>query len=167
MTKSWEKSLHDLWSRLQKQNSGGVKTAVIGVGHELQRDDAVGVWVARWLRPFASETLCVIEGAHAPENTTGRIRKFAPDLVLFVDAAVLDEPPGTIRWIDWQQAGGMSATTHTLPLDMISRYLIAETGCEVGMIGIQPADMTYGESMSEAVAAAGQVVVDKLVQLIS
>ena len=32
------------------------------------------------------------------------------------------------------------------------------------MIGIQPADMTYGEAMSEAVAAAGQVVADKIVQ---
>ncbi len=152
---------------MQKRNNRGVKTAVIGVGHELRRDDAVGVWVARQLRPFTSETFFVIEGGHAPENTTGAVRKFAPDLVLIVDAAVLDAPPGATQWIDWQQAGGLSATTHTLPLDMISCYLIAETGCEVGMIGIQPADMSYGQELSEAVFAAGQVVVDQLVQLIS
>ena len=154
-------------NKLQKKNNRAVKTAVLGVGHELSRDDRVGTWVAQQLRPFTSDTFCPIEGGHAPENTTGRIRKFAPDLVLIVDAAVLNEPPGTIQWIDWEQAGGLSATTHTLPLDMISRYLMAETGCEVAMIGIQPADMTYGESMSEAVEAAGQVVVDKIVQLIS
>ena len=82
----------------------------MGVGHELSRDDRVGTWVAQQLRPFTSDTFCPIEGGHAPENTTGRIRKFAPDLVLIVDAAVLNEPPGTIQWIDWEQAGGLSAT---------------------------------------------------------
>lgn len=34
------------------------------------------------------------------------------------------------------------------------------------MLGIQPVNVSYGEKLSEAVTVVGQVVVDKLVQLI-
>jgi hydrogenase 3 maturation protease len=138
--------------------------AVVGVGQELNGDDAAGVLVARRLakrqraggqipRPV-SISLLVIEGAHAPENSTGAIRRFAPDLVLLVDAAEMGDPPGTIRWLDWHEAAGFDASTHALPVSMLARYLVAELSCDVALIGIQVRDTSLGAGISPAVRRA-------------
>jgi hydrogenase 3 maturation protease len=138
--------------------------AVVGVGQELNGDDAAGVLVARRLakqqrarendpRP-ASISLLVVEGAHAPENCTGALRRFAPDLVLLVDAAEMEDPPGTVRWLDWHEAVGLDASTHSLPASMVARYLVGELSCEVALIGIQVQDTSLGAGISPAVRRA-------------
>ena len=96
----------------------------------------------------------MVEGAHAPESSTGAIRRFAPDLVLLVDAAEMGDPPGTIRWLDWQEAVGLEASTHSLPPSMVARYLAAELSCEVALIGIQVQDTALGAPVSPPVRRA-------------
>jgi hydrogenase 3 maturation protease len=136
----------------------------MGVGQELNGDDAAGVLVARRLakrqraggsapRPV-SISLLVVEGAHAPENCTGAIRRFAPDLVLLVDAAEMEDPPGTIRWLDWREAVGLDASTHSLPASLVARYLVGELSCEVALIGIQVQDTSLGAGISPPVRRA-------------
>lgn len=132
------------------------RVAVIGVGHEQRGDDAVGLVTARHLR--GCETIRVIEGGSAPENVTGAVRAFSPDVVLFIDAAQLDLDAGTIRWLDADAVRGLSASTHTLPLRLVAQYLQAMTGCEVALIGIQPAQNALDAPLSPVVAdAASQV----------
>jgi hydrogenase 3 maturation protease len=118
--------------------------------------------VARELRSFAHESLLVIEAEHAPENHTGRVRQFKPTLVLLVDAAQMNEPPGMIRWLAVEQLTGMSASTHTMPPYMLTRFLQAELGCEVALIGIQPADTTLGAPLSEEVKTAVATIVQTI-----
>lgn len=96
----------------------------------------------------------VIEAAHAPENCTGAIRRFAPDLVILVDAAEMGDPPGTVRWLDWREADGLDASTHALPPSMLARYLVAELSCDVALIGIQVQDTTLGVPVSPPVRRA-------------
>jgi len=52
--------------------------------------------------------------------------------------------PGTIRWLDWQEAAGLDASTRALPASMLARYLVAELACDVALIGIQVQDTTLG-----------------------
>jgi hydrogenase 3 maturation protease len=139
--------------------------AVVGIGQELNGDDAAGVRVAQALlkrqragssiapRP-ALFSLLVVEAAHAPENCIGAIRRFAPALVVLVDAAEMGDPPGTIRWLDWRDADGLDASTHALSASMLARYLIAELFCEVAVIGIQPQDTSLGVPVSLPVRRA-------------
>src|ERR1051325_6034884 len=87
---------------------------------------------------FDTTHVLIIEAGHAPENTTGELRKFAPDLVLIIDAADMGESPGTIQWIPEESIDGMSASTHSLPLSMLARYLRLEINCTVVLLGIQP-----------------------------
>ena len=135
------------------------RLAVLGVGQALRGDDGVGLAVVKGLRPFAHPNLLLIEAAHAPENCTGQVRRFAPNLVLLVDAARLNEPPGTIRWLDWRHCDGLSASTHTMPLSLLGEYFTAVLHCDVALIGIQPASLEMGETLSpEATTAAAQVV---------
>jgi len=150
--------------------------AVLGVGQELNGDDAAGVLVVRRLskrqragrqvlRPV-SISLLAIEGAHAPENSTGAVRRFAPDLVLLVDAAEMGDPPGTIRWLDWHEAVGLDTSTHALPVSMLARYLAAELSCDVALIGIQVHDTSLGAALSPAVRRAIRSVTQGLSMLL-
>ncbi|HSM57923.1 MAG TPA: hydrogenase maturation peptidase HycI [Candidatus Sulfomarinibacteraceae bacterium] len=130
------------------------RLAVIGVGHELRGDDAAGAQVARRLAPYAWERLLVIDAGSAPENFSGVVRRFSPTGVLFVDVAQMDEPPGTVRWLTEDEIAGLSASTHTLPLRLLARYLQEHVNCQVYLIGIQPARDGLDDALSPEVTAA-------------
>jgi hydrogenase 3 maturation protease len=145
------------------------RVAVVGMGHDLRGDDAAGLSVARALQEAltGNERVLVVDAGPAPENQTGPLRHFEPDLVLFVDAAQMDEEPGVIRWLSWEEVDGISASTHTLPLGVLARYLVNELGCEVALLGIQPASDAVEALFSPQVAKAVDSVVDALSKLLS
>jgi hydrogenase maturation protease HycI len=166
MSPDWPTSLKQTLARLSPDKTPRV--ALMGVGHELRGDDAAGVLVARALQPIfeKSETILVVDGGHAPENQTGRLRRFAPDVVLLVDAADMAEPAGTVRWLAWTETGGLDAFTHTLPLKLIAQYFRQELVCDVALIGIQPAQLDFGAAVSPAVQASVDSVVHTLARML-
>jgi hydrogenase maturation protease HycI len=151
-----------LQKQIQQLPKDEWRVAVMGIGHELRGDDAAGLLVARALQPSANDNFLVVEAGHAPENYTAPVRRFAPQLVLLVDAAELQAPPGTIRWLEWPETTGLSASTHTMPLYLLARYLAMEGKCVVGLIGIQPADTGLNMPVSAEVEAAVTAVVEEL-----
>jgi hydrogenase 3 maturation protease len=140
--------------------------AILGVGNEMRCDDAAGVLVARKLsqRECATHTdrVLILEAGQAPENRTGELRKFNPDVVLIIDAADMGEQPGTIQFIPVESIDGMSASTHSLPLSMLAHYLKLELNCVVIFLGIQPDSNEVGERISPDVLAAVNKLVDEL-----
>lgn len=138
------------------------RVAVVGVGHALRGDDAAGLALAERAAPLAGERLLVLEAGPAPENVTGVLRRFKPELVLLVDAADLGETPGTVRWLSADDVEGLSATTHTMPLSMLAHYLEQELGCQVYLIGIQPGQNGIGQPLSAAVERAVAAIEDGL-----
>jgi hydrogenase 3 maturation protease len=149
---SWLKVLEQTIERLRRAEQPA-RVAIVGMGQELRGDDAAGVVVARALQRLVSahDRLLVLDAGPAPENYTGSLRRFAPGLVLLIDAAQMDAPPGAVRWLSWQSAAGLSASTHSLPCSMLASYLVASLGCEVAILGIQPADTTIGSPLTQAV----------------
>ncbi len=164
MQRCWQSALQATLTQLTKAERP-FRTAILGVGQALRGDDGVGLAVVRGLRPFTSPNLLLIEAAHAPENCTGQVRRFAPDLVLLIDAAQMDAPPGTIRWLDWRRCDGLSASTHTMPLSLLGEYFTAVLHCEVVLIGIQPASLELDETLSPEVTAAAAQVVEALANI--
>ena len=153
------------------------RLAVLGIGNELNGDDAAGVLVARalrdgicgsvgpgssWTAPTLDGHFLVIEAGLAPENFTGTLRRFHPELVLLVDAAELGQPPGTVAWVGWAEAGGWSGSTHTLPPSVLAHYLVEELSCEVILVGIQPARLDFGAGVSAEVQQAITEVAGKI-----
>jgi hydrogenase 3 maturation protease len=137
---------------LASQNKRQPRVAIIGIGNELNGDDGAGVLVVRKLpKPDIQSNWLVIDAGPSPESFTGPLRKFQPDLVLFVDAAEMGEPAGTTAWIKWQSTGGLSASTHSLPLTVLAEFLVHEFTCQVAMIGIQPQQLEMGRPLSQAV----------------
>lgn len=163
----WPSMLEQKLQRLsQLQPEHAQRVVIVGIGNELNGDDAAGVWVARKLQEAAGRVadspVLIVEAGTAPENVTGALRKFAPALVLLIDAAQLNEPPGTIGWLDWRETTGISAVTHGLPLYVLAEYLVTEIGCEVALIGIQPRTNAFDAPLSPEVLLAVDEVAQAL-----
>lgn len=135
------------------------RIAIIGVGTELRGDDAVGVEIARRLRRrISNPNWQVIEAGPAPENFTSALRQHQPKLILIIDAAQMESPPGTIRWLTPAELSALPASTHALPLDLFSRFIQQELGCQVALIGIQPQQTDFQAPLTKAVQLAAQEV---------
>ena len=166
LPESWKIQLHQHLSR--KNNRLGLpRTCLVGIGSDLRGDDSAGLLVARGLLHLQSNNLLIIDGGPAPENFSSKIKKFNPDLVIFIDAAHMDEPPGTIKWIPLESIDGMSASTHSLPLSILANFLFAELGCDVTVLGIQPAQNEIGSNPSVSVQAAVEGILTELKKVFS
>jgi hydrogenase 3 maturation protease len=163
---TWKTSLRLLLKQLKSEPENPPRIAILGVGNEFRSDDAAGVLIARALSKRACaldrDHLLIIEAGHAPENTTGELRKFAPDLVLMIDAAEMGGQPGTIQWIPEEAIDGMSASTHSLPLSMLARYLTLDLHCTVALLGVQPGSNEVRDGISEEVLQSIQEIVDQV-----
>lgn len=162
---TWQTACH----KALRRDDRPIRAAVVGFGHELRGDDAAGIAVARALGPLVDglSDVFVIDAGTAPENQTGPLRRFAPDLVVLVDAAQMGEPPGAVRWLDWQETSGLSASTHTLPPFLVARFLAEDVGCAVALIGLQPAHNTFDAPLSAVMQRAVADVVTTLADLLT
>lgn len=157
---SWQASMPRLLSRA----TADTRIAVMGIGNTFRSDDAAGVLVARSLMESRVlqdlDTVLIIDAGHAPENGTGQLRRFDAELVLLIDAAEMGEQPGTVRLIDMDAIEGISASTHSLPLSMLAKYLALELECQIALLGIQPESTAVGEGVSSSVrSAVGEIVI--------
>lgn len=164
-TSSWKTSLAAILQT--PKNEPPSRVAVLGVGQELRGDDAAGLAVIRALiqRLPPADNLLLLETGSAPEAFTGSLRAFAPDWVLFMDAADMDLEPGTIVWVSDEQITGLSASTHTLPVSVMAKYMVMEFGCKIALIGIQSAHTELEAPLSAPIVQAIETVTAAFVEL--
>ncbi|MBN1122195.1 MAG: hydrogenase maturation peptidase HycI [Anaerolineae bacterium] len=162
----WQDKLQSILK--PKSQEQRAKVAIVGIGNTLQGDDAAGVETAHELSLLIDdcEYVIVVNAGSAPENLTGVLRRFDPDWVLLIDAAEMDAEPGTLRWLDWSETSGISASSHTLPLSVLSRYLVEELKCEVALLGIQPQALSFGGPLSGPVQHAVDQIVAEICVLL-
>ena len=158
---SWTKLLVQMMEQAAKTKKNNQSSnlppriAIIGVGSELNGDDAAGLWVARNLQAsHLPEHYFVFDGGSIPENASGPLRRFQPDLVILVDAADMSLEAGTIQWLDQDKMDGMSASSHTLPLSVFGKFLSKEINCQVEYLGIQPARLDFATELTKPVNKA-------------
>jgi len=132
------------------------RLALIGAGQELRGDDAAGIEVLRQIKAKIStcEHILTLEAGPAPENLTGPLVRFRPHLALIFDAAALDGPPGACCLLDAHDLDHSSLGTHALSLSLFARYLTQQTGCDLALVGIQPAQMDLCMPLSPPVSTA-------------
>ena len=167
MQPSWQEALKNALRSLAKDNPPG-RLAILGVGNELNGDDGAGVKAARSLRSFfaKSSQVLLIEAGLAPENFTGPLRRFQPQLVLLIDAGQMEEQPGTVAWVKWQDTDGLSASSHSLPPSVLATYLIEELHCQVALLVIQVEGIEMGCSISKPVKKAITQIVKEIKETI-
>jgi len=164
---SWKTELTQMLKQLRKDNPEA-RIAVMGIGNTLNSDDAAGVLAVQAFQSLCAErdSVLAIDGGAAPESSTSVLRRFEPDLVIMIDACFLDLPPGTITWVPWEQSKGLSASTHTLPLNILATFLIHDLGCRIALLGIQPAELGLGKP-NQIIVDAAQSIADELCAQIS
>jgi hydrogenase maturation protease len=141
--------------------TGRRRTLILGLGNPLLRDDAVGLRVARELRPALIGRADVEVG----EETCGGLRLMERmvgyDRAILIDAIRSGRPPGTVLAVDPRQIPTQhSASSHdvTLPLALaLGRRSGARlpSDDQLRVIAIEAEDVeTFGEDMTAAVEAA-------------
>lgn len=136
----------------------GIKAAVIGIGNLLLRDEGVGVHAIEALRErFGNdlpEGLQLIDGGTMGLDLLPYVEVL--DKLLIVDAANLNEPPGTIRVMEGDKVRRFLDTKFSvhqigLPDMLFAAELQDALPEEVCIVGIQPEVIETGLEMSEVI----------------
>jgi len=147
-----------------RTNSSG-KIAIVGIGNELRGDDAAGLVLIDKLNSIevSSKQITWFSTGAVPENCTGHLRKISPEYAILVDAAQMDLDPGQIAVIEPDTISGFSGSTHSLPFDIIIKYIREEIRCRVWILGIQPANNEVLAPLSPQVRQAVESIADFVV----
>ncbi|MEM3342446.1 MAG: hydrogenase 3 maturation endopeptidase HyCI [Thermoplasmata archaeon] len=154
------------------------KVAIVGVGNELKGDDGAGPLftevLSKKLAQLPDEVrikiytrLFVVNSGTAPENITGALRRFSPEVIIFVDAAEIGMAPGSIGIFPPESLGNSPLSTHTLPLKIIIEYLKTELHAKYYIIGIQPHSTEPAAEISAEVTDAVYILSEAIIKLVS
>jgi len=135
-----------------------MKKMLLGIGNELKGDDGIGNIIARQFRHDGWKS---VPCETVPENFTAVVGRESPDILVIVDAADMELPPGEIRIIPKEKLGAESTSTHRMPLRHLVEHL-SEYTKQVVFIGIQPKSQNIGDEVSEEVFRAKKKVMKAL-----
>lgn len=133
---------------LKKFLNRPTKIVLLGVGSEFHGDDYVGVEICKRLKNKISKKVSIIEAGVSPENFAGKLRRINPSHIIMFDAADMKLEPGTVKLINSSEIGGLSISTHHLPLSLFIEYLKRTINSSVILIGIQPKTTEIRECLS-------------------
>jgi len=129
------------------------ETVIVGIGNILKGDDGAGPHVCEQLK---RANICaeVIDADTVPENYIQQIIKKAPQNLLVIDAIDFGAPPGTIRIFEPEQLSSHVISTHSLSPRLFVDTVCRDISIDVYFIGIQPAQIQLGQSLSQQVSPA-------------
>ncbi|HEY7416834.1 MAG TPA: HyaD/HybD family hydrogenase maturation endopeptidase, partial [Ktedonobacteraceae bacterium] len=134
------------------------RVIVLGLGNLLRGDEGLGIYALERLQEkyIFPEDVLLVDGGTLGLDLLSYLE--GAKLVLVLDAALTDGPPGTI----WRASNnevpaffGMRTSPHEIALpDLLALMRLRETGPrELIVLGMQPATIALGWGLSEAVSA--------------
>lgn len=164
----------DIAKALSGTEKKDLKLCVMGIGSDLRGDDVAGLMVVDLLSRRcmklgsceAKDRLYVIYGATAPENFTGEIKKVKPTHLVVVDCADMGLNPGEVKIVDEDKIGGVSFSTHMLPLSVMIDYLKNSIDFKTVVVGIQPKDVGFGSEVCEEILRSSEMVADSILKAV-
>jgi len=156
-SEAWERELETFLRDAER-------VLVLGIGNEIRADDAVGTYAARMLcRAFTQIRLRVpclaFPGGAAPENFIGPTLEFDPTHIVLVDAMDWGAPVGSVSSVDPASLGGVSLSSHSMPLGVLRDYLVRSGCAKLLVLGVQPSTIELGRDMSREVRSSGRRIV--------
>ena len=144
-----------------------MRTAVIGLGNPLRGDDGVGPRVVNELRRRGLPTdVTVIDGGNAGLDLLDELEKW--ERVVIVDAAELGLEPGqfarfTLAEIKLRD-DRFSSHSAGLGEVLLLANVLGRRVPEIVIFGVQPAEIGWGEGLSQAVEAAIPALSDAILE---
>lgn len=142
----WRWTLSDFLEILPAKDG---TTLYIGIGNRLRGDDYAGLFVSEQIN--ACGNISVLLAGDNPEDAYDEALKLKPAKAVFIDAAEMGLPAGTLQVLYEDTLSERSMTTHKMPVPLISRLIREETGADVVILGIQPACVDFNAPMTESV----------------
>lgn len=143
---------------LSREIRNAPRICILGVGNIQKRDDGVGSRVIKFLEKKIEKVklhnIKLIDCGETPENFTGEIRKFMPDLTIIIDACISGKKPGEIFIVNLEKIADEDISTHRLPLSMFVKFLEETVPTKVIVIGIEPKNLDFGDNISTEVSQA-------------
>jgi hydrogenase 3 maturation protease len=133
----------------------GSRTLIVGIGNILKADDGAGPLVCEQLGR-AKVCADLIDAGTVPENYIQPIIKKAPQNLLVIDAIDFGASPGTIKIFEPEQLNSHTISTHTLSPRLFVDMVCQNIKLDVYFVGIQPAQIQLGQSVSKQVSQAIQ-----------
>jgi hydrogenase maturation protease len=143
-----------------------VRIIVAGLGNELLRDDGVGVHLTRKLAENPPSGVTIIEAGTAVWHLVDVIKD--GEYLLTIDAMLTGRPPGTVvtlcgkdmQTIQRHNGAHGLGLTEALALNNIHP-------AEIAVVGIEPAEITYGTTLTEVVTQALPYAEEAVRQIVS
>ena len=137
------------------------RICIMGIGNYDRADDYVGSAVIELLEQKTfPDNIKLINAGPVPEAVTAVIKRFEPDFLIIIDAAQMEEEPGTIRIFSEKNVdSAYMITPHKVSMKMYTQYLNHFlTKLKTIFIGIQPQSIRYDEGMTEKVKLSADFV---------
>lgn len=132
------------------------KTILWCIGSPILLDDGAGPALFSELEAFPAEGVVPVNCETTPENWIAPLSKNPPQVLMVADAADMGLPGGSIRRMSLEDTGGITFSSHGIPLSLLLEPL--KKSVEIEVIGIQPEKRGFGEGLSPEVSRAVQSV---------
>jgi len=161
-----ENNLKKLEEDLKKWLKNAKKIAVLGIGNVYRKDDGVGSLIIQKLEEYSlPENVKLFNCETVPENFTYAVRSFNPTHIILVDSALLNQKPGTVKLVSPEKIGGITVSTHTLPLTFLVKYFEEFIGAKTVLVAIQPKNVDFGFGLTVEVEKTLRNLVKVLVRI--
>jgi hydrogenase 3 maturation protease len=136
-------------------------TLIITVGNSFRSDDGVGPYIAGGIKSIRDH-IFLLNAGERPENVIDDAITIGPKRTIIIDAADFNGLPGEMRLIPESAVPDVIHSTHSFPLNIVSRLIAEDTGSEIFFLGIQVASMAPGQGLSAAVRDSAQSIIHML-----
>ncbi|MFX1367422.1 MAG: hydrogenase maturation protease [Promethearchaeota archaeon] len=140
---------------------GAKKVAILGIGNDLRTDDGLGLHVINGLTTRHPDILIENVGS-VPEAFAHSLGEFGAERIIMIDAADMQKPAGHIELVTKDRIGGITLSTHRMPLSILMQYLEQQTEGHTILLAVQPLSILFGEGLTPEI----QNVVEKIISTI-
>lgn len=143
------------------------KSAVLGIGNILLKDDGIGVRVIQYLQEKGGlPGVELVDGGTCIMDMLGLF--LASERIIVVDSLQGGHPPGTIYRLTPEQLGNYASTSFSLHdfqiLDLVKLAALLGKTPEVVIIGIEPREITESLELSPEIGAAIPTIINLINQ---
>lgn len=126
-----------------------MKTAVIGLGNPLKKDDNIGnVIIEKLEKEVKGKNLVFIKAYLTPENYLLLLKKDEPENVYIIDAVEFEGKVGDVKVFNLDEINQSRITTHNIPVNIYQDYF---PNSVIKLIGIKVKDVSFGEELSKEI----------------
>ena len=144
------------------------KTCIVGMGNNLRRDDAVGLYIVDRIRELGSGSVTVVNVEDVLENYIISIAESDCENVVIIDAVKCGAEPGSVifgRLNEFDEIIG-NYSTHKLSL-FLSGKVLEKYNKKAWLLGIKVQDTDFGIGLSDDVRKGADIIRDLLLTYIN